>query len=30
LLEIIIWFYRLHVEEFGEIKSLQVLREVLS
>ena len=30
LLEIIILFYRLHVEEFGEIKSLQVLREVLS
>ena len=30
LLEIIILFYRLHVEEFGEMKSLQVLREVLS
>ena len=30
LLEVIIYFYRLHVEEFGEIKSLQVLREVLS
>jgi DNA repair protein RecO (recombination protein O) len=29
LLEIILIFYRLHVEEFGEIKSLQVLREVL-
>lgn len=30
LLEVIILFYQLHVEEFGEIKSLQVLREVLS
>jgi DNA repair protein RecO (recombination protein O) len=30
LLEVIIVFYRFHVEEFGEIKSLQVLREVLS
>ena len=30
LLEVIILFYRLHVEEFGEVKSLQVLREVLS
>lgn len=30
LLEVIIVFYRIHVEEFGEIKSLQVLREVLS
>ncbi|AFK02765.1 DNA repair protein recO [Emticicia oligotrophica DSM 17448] len=30
LLEIIIAFYKIHVEEFGEIKSLQVLREVLS
>ena len=29
LLEVILLFYRLHVEEFGEIKSLQVLREVL-
>ena len=30
LLEIIITFYQIHVEEFGEIKSLQILREVLS
>lgn len=29
LLEIILVFYRLHVEEFGEVKSIQVLREVL-
>jgi DNA repair protein RecO (recombination protein O) len=30
LLETIILFYQLHVEDFGEMKSLQVLREVLS
>ncbi len=30
LLEVIILFYQLHVEDFGEVKSLQVLREVLS
>lgn len=30
LLEVIILFYKLHVEDFGEIKSLQVLREVLN
>ena len=30
LLEVIILFYQLHVEDFGDIKSLQVLREVLS
>ncbi|WP_337041581.1 DNA repair protein RecO [Emticicia sp. 17c] len=30
LLEIIILFYQLHFEEFGEVKSLQVLREVLN
>ena len=29
LLEIILLFYRLHVEDFGEMKSLQVLREVM-
>jgi DNA repair protein RecO (recombination protein O) len=29
LLEIILIFYRLHVADFGEIKSLQVLREVM-
>ncbi len=30
LLEAIILFYQLHVEDFGDLKSLQVLREVLS
>ena len=30
LLEVIIIYYHLHVEDFGEVKSLQVLREVLS
>lgn len=30
LLEVIILFYQLHIEDFGEVKSLQVLREVLS
>lgn len=30
VLEAIILFYKLHVEDFGEIKSFQVLREVLS
>jgi DNA repair protein RecO (recombination protein O) len=29
LLEIILLFYRLHFEDFGEMKSLQVLREVM-
>jgi DNA repair protein RecO (recombination protein O) len=30
LLEIIILFYQLHIEAFGNIKSLQILREVLN
>lgn len=30
LLEVIILFYQLHIEDFGEVKSLHVLREVLS
>lgn len=30
VLEAIILFYQLHVEDFGEVKSLQVLREVLN
>ncbi len=30
LLEVLILFYKIHVEDFGEIKSLQILREVLS
>jgi DNA repair protein RecO (recombination protein O) len=29
LLEILLLYYRLHIEEFGEIKSLSVLKEVL-